>query len=205
MSGSRKPVTGLNLPPVSPVEQAKIHSIWDTIDKVEGEIAMKGFLPMDTPLYECPQITEDLLTTGSNEEYTQAFARQNAWFNYASQVHAQATSHLLQYENEMEMIESKLRTQFRKEISEGTRNKMSKDEMQDEINLDQRYAELKLIAQTYKQKKVQLQAYLDGIERGLRVISRQIEIRKMENDQNKVNPNRGQGYERGRNWGGRDD
>lgn len=200
----RKPVTGLQLPPVSPVEQQNIHSQWDTIGAIEGEIAMKGFVPMDTPLYECPQITEELLTTADHDAYTAAFTQQLAWFNYASQVLAQATSHLLQYENEMEMIESRLRTTFREEISGGTRSKMTKEEMQDEINLDKRYGELKLGAQKYKQKKIQLQAYVEGIERGLRVISRQIEIRKMEMEQNRVNiPGRG-GYQQGQNWGRRD-
>lgn len=204
----RKPVTGLSLPEgVSPPEQESIHKKWDTHGTIEGELAMKGFISMDTPTFECPQVTEELLTTADNNAYTRAYAQQNAWFNYASQVLAQVTSHLLQYENEMEMIESKMRVTFRNQIKSGMRDKMTKEEMQDEINLDARYSDLKHTAQTLKQKKIQLQAFVDGIERGLRVISRQVEIKKLEAEQNRTNiPGRG-GYQqpwRGQNYGNDD-
>jgi hypothetical protein len=201
----RKPVTGLQIPDIPPPEQESLHKKWDTINLVEGELAMKGFIPMDTPQYQCPQITEDLLTTANNEQYTQTYAQQLAWFNYSAQVLAGVTSHLLQYENEMEMIESKMRVAFRNGIRAGERDKMTKEEMQDEINLDVRYQELKHTAQMLKQKKTQLQAFVDGIERGLRVISRQVEIKKLEAEQNKTNiPGRQFGQQqpwRGGNYG----
>ncbi len=199
----RKPVTGLQLPTVSPPEQQKIHSTWDTIDKVEGEIAMKGFVPMDTPEFQCPQITPELLADADNKEYTTAYSQQNAWFNYASQVLAQVSSMLLQCENEMEMIDSRICSGLRRELKESG-EKMSAKQMQDEVNLDPRYAEVRLQAQVYKQKKIQLSAFLDGIERGLRLISRQVEIRRMESDQNRTNIP-GREFQRpGQPWRGRD-
>lgn len=183
----RKPTTGLQLPPVPPTEQQSIQQQWDTIGFVQGELAMKGFVPMDTPQFECPQVTEEVLTTADNNKYTEVYAQQLAWFNYSSQVLSQVTAHLLQHENEMDMISSRMRVAFRQEIKAGARDKMSKDEMEDEVNLNVRFAELKLDAQVLKQKKVQLQAFVDGIERSLRVISRQVEIKKIEAEGNRTN------------------
>jgi hypothetical protein len=198
----RNPVTGgLTVPKnvgVSETEQQNIHGKWDTIENVENELAMEGFVPMGTPEFECPQVTEDALTTPDSKEYTTTYARQLAWFNYSSQVLARVTAHLLQIENEMDFIESKLRKQFRevrrpKESGKGF-DKMSAEEMKDEIRLDPRYSELTLQAQVFKQKKTELSVFVEGIERGLKVISRQVEIRKMEIEQGRVNiPNRGYG------------
>ncbi len=204
---ARRPSTGLNLPAnvgIAESEAQKIHNKWDTADAVEGEIAMKGFVQSDIPPYQCPEVTEQVLTTEDNTEYTRVYAQLNSWFNYATQLHARVTTSLLQSENEMEMIESRMRVQFRERMRLGTKeDKMSAGEMQDQINLDPRYEELKLQAQIYKQKKITLAAFLDGIERGLRVISRQVEIRKMESDQSRVNiPGRSPQPGSGRNWNG---
>lgn len=193
----RHPVTGgLSLPTnigVGETEQSKIHSTWDTVDKVEGELAMEGFIPMMTPEFECPQVTEEELTTEDSKSYTQTFARQFAWFNYSSQVLARVTVRLLQIENEQAIIESRMRVGFKERMRNGA-PKMSEKDIQDQINLDPRYQELMLQAQNYKQKKTVLSAFAEGIERGLKVISRQVEIRKGEIEAGKVNiPGRGYG------------
>ncbi len=198
----RQPATGLRLPTVPPPEQENIHNVWDTVGQVEGEIAMKGFTPMDTPSFECPVITPEMLTTADNNAYSTMYAEQNSWFTYASQVQAQISTMLLQIENEMEMIESRTRVRFREDIKNGIRAKMGKDEMQDEINIDSRYSALKLELQIYKQKKVQLTSFVEGIERGLRLISRQVEIRRIESDQTRTNIP-GRGYDRNSPWRGR--
>lgn len=195
---ARRPSTGLNLPaattnvglPAS--EQQQIHNKWDTADRIEAELAMKGFVQMDLPAYPCPEVTEELLTTADNNEYSRVYAQQNAWFNYSSQLLARVTSSLLQAENEMEMIESRMRVEMRERIKgvkdeAGKALKMTAEQMQDEVNVNERYVELKLIAQEYKQRKITLSAFLDGIERSLRVISRQVEIRKMEAEQSRTN------------------
>jgi len=193
----RQPVTGgLSIPKnvgVGETEQQKIHSTWDTIDKVEAELGMDGFIPMTTPEFECPQVTEEELTTEDSKSYTQTFARQFAWFNYSSQVLARVTVRLLQVENEQAIIASKMRDGFKERIRNGA-PKMTVEEMKDQINLDPRYQELMLQAQIYQQKKTVLSAFAEGIERGLKVISRQVEIRKGEIEQSRVNiPNRGYG------------
>lgn len=207
---ARRPSNGLVLPaslglPAS--EEQQIHNKWDTADHIEAELAMQGFVQMPLPAYECPQVTEELLTTEDNTKYTTAYAQLNSWFNYSSQLLARVTTSLLQAENEMEMIESSMRVSMRERLKgakgdDGKPLKMTAEQMQDEVNVNERYVELKLIAQMFKQRKITLAAFLDGIERGLRVISRQVEIRKMEADQARTNiPGRSPYPGPGRQWG----
>lgn len=194
----RTPVTGgLQVPPnigVSESAQREIHKTWDTIGDVEADLAMSGFMPMQTPEFECPQVTEAALTTENSQEYTQTYARQLAWFNYSSQVLARVTAHLLQYENEMDTIEARIHVDRRARAKAAGEKPPSGDTLKQEVLMDPRHDELRRQAQVLKQKKIELQAFVDGIERGLKVISRQVEIRKMEIEQGRVNiPGRGYG------------
>jgi len=197
MTSERQPATGgLRVPRnigVAESEQKAVHNHWDTIGKVEGTLAMEGFVAMECPSFQCPMVTEEVLTTADSKAYTEAYAQQLAWFNYASQTLARATAHLLQVTNEMEMIEARMRRQFREGIRNGG-GKMTEKEMADEIMLDDRYSELLHFKQVTTQRKIELQAFTEGVERGLKVISRQVEIRKMEMEQSRVNiPGRGYG------------
>lgn len=193
---TRQPSTGgLSLPAnvgVGQAEQARTHHIWDTSAEVAEHLKAQGFFPMDAPQFELPTITEEVLTTADNNSYTTTYAQQLAWFNYASQTLARAKVEVLQTKNEMDMIESKMRKGFKDQIKSKVIEKMSEREIQDEINLDNRYAELKLYGQKMEQYKILVETFAEGIERGLKVISRQVEIRKMEVEQSRVNiPGRG--------------
>lgn len=200
MSISRQPVTGggLALPSnlgIGEAESQNVHQEWTSLDEQEQKLAAEGFSPMDTPTFMCPQITEDILTTADHKLYTTVYAQQLAWFNYASQNLSRAIAEILQVTNEMDVIEAKMRRGFREKMKIGGKEaKMTSEEMKDEILLNPRYTYLKLHHQQLSQYKIELSAYCEGIERGLKVISRQVEIRKMEMEQSRVNiPNRGYG------------
>jgi hypothetical protein len=190
MTNIRQPSTGgLSLPTnvgIGATEQAKAHHQWDTSGEVLDRLKAEGFWTMDTPTFELPRITVDVLTTADNTMYSKVYAEQLAWFNYASQILAGAKIEVLQTKNEMDMIESKMRKQFR-DSAKVNGIKPNEKDIQDEINIDTRYSELKLYGQKMEQYKIMLDTFSEGIERGLKVISRQVEIRKMEIEQGNVN------------------
>lgn len=199
MNGMRKPVVGgFVVPPLVGIGQRAeeaVHQEWNTLDGVENKLRQQGFSPMDTPAFACPLVTEDLLTTPDNKTYSEAFARQLAWFNYSSQNLARGIAELLQVQNEMELIAARLRRKFRQENKTNKKeDRLSGDDIQDEILLDPRYLELKHQEQKLQQYKSEMAAYYGGIERGLKTISRQVEIKKMESDQTRTNIP-GRGYE----------
>jgi hypothetical protein len=200
MNNPRQPFIGggLALPSsvgIGETESQMVHQEWTSLDEQEQKLAAEGFFPMDTPTFGCPQITEDVLTTADNKMYTTVYAQQLAWFNYASQNLSRSVAELLQVTNEMDIIEARMRKGFRERMRHGGKEaKMTAEEMKDEILLNPRYTYLKLHHQQLSQYKIELSAYCEGIERGLKVISRQVEIRKMEMEQSRVNiPNRGYG------------
>lgn len=189
---------GLSIPSnlgVGETAEQSVHQEWTSLDEQEEKLAFEGFSPMSTPDFGCPQITEEILTTSDNKLYTTVYAQQLAWFNYASQNLSRSVAEILQVTNEMDIIEARMRKGFRERMRVGGKeSKMTSEEMKDEILLNPRYTYLKLHHQQLSQYKIELAAYCDGIERGLKVISRQVEIRKMEIEQNRVNiPNRGYG------------
>jgi uncharacterized glyoxalase superfamily metalloenzyme YdcJ len=191
MGNTRQPSTGgLHLPTnvgIGQTEQQKTHHIWDTSGEVIERLKAEGFWTMDTPNYELPQITVETLTTADNTHYTTVYAQQLAWFNYATQILAKAKVEVLQTKNEMDLIESRMRKGFRDTAKANSIKPPSEQTIQDEINLDARYSELKLYGQKMEQYKIMLDTFAEGIERGLKVISRQVEIRKMEMEQTNVN------------------
>lgn len=192
MTNARQPVTGgLSLPKntgVGSTEEQAVHQQWTTLDEQEEKLASQGFVPMDAPSFTCPEITEETLTTADSKAYSTTFAQQLSWFNYSSQTLARCIAELLQVSNEMDIIEAKMRRGFRERMKlAGKDGKMTAQEMSDEILLDARYSYLLLRKQELTQYKTRLAAYTDGIERGLKVISRQVEIRKMELEQSRVN------------------
>lgn len=199
MNDTRQPITGgLKLPTnmgVGATTESQVHSMWNTLDEVEEQLAAEGFSRVGQPNFGCPQITEEALTTADNKSYTTTYAQQLAWFNYSSQTLARASAELLQVKNEMDVIDARMRKIFRERMQTGGKDaKMSAKDIEGEILLDARYSYLMHRQQQLTQYKIELGTYAEGIERGLKVISRQVEIRKMEMEQTRVNiPGRGFG------------
>lgn len=203
MENKRNPAapTGLQLPVgvgIAESEQKKLHHEYDTFDKIDSDLAMMGFIAPPLPEFECPAITEEILTTPDSKAYTTTYAQQLAWFNYSSQILSRIRAQLVQVTNEMEMIASKTRIDIKARIKASDEKKLSLPDIQDIINTDARYSELNLEHQKLLQSRILMDTIVEGIERGLKVISRQVEIRKIEIEQEKVNiPNRGYGNMRG--------
>jgi hypothetical protein len=199
MSNVRQPVTGgLSLPSsvgVGESQERRLHQQWDTIEEIEQKLLAEGFQPMAQPEFGCPQITEDTLTTADSKAYTGMYAQQLAWFYYASQALSRCSAELLQVTNEMSLIEATMRKGFRDRMKAGGKAaKMSAEEMGDLILLDPRYSYLLHRKQELTQYKLELGTYTENIDRGMKVISRQVELRKMELEQSRINiPNRGYG------------
>jgi len=167
------------------VEQAT-HNKWNTHDKVMTDIGMRGLMPTEMPENQCPVVTAEILTTADSTLYTTKYAELLSWFTYTSDMLAVVTSQLLQVTNEMEMIEARMRNQFREEMKNGG-PKMSAKEVEDVISIDIRHEELRLEKQKYQQFKTILGTHVENIERSMKVVSRQVEIRKLEVEQNRTN------------------
>jgi hypothetical protein len=181
----REPQTGgLHLPKdigVSDSEAQTIAHRWSTIGAVDARLKKFGIHDNMEPDIICPIVSAEELTNPDIQRYTVVYAAQLRWYNYAVRLHADIKAVLLGVENEMADIESAKRIHFR-QLDEGKKDKdkMSATEMKDLILQDPRYRELRLEEQHLSQQHLKMSAWVESLDRNLKVVSRQIENRRAE-------------------------
>ncbi len=189
----RLPVT---LPLGAGVEVAKtVAQKWDTIDDAIFELESHGLKTRDKPNFDCPELTADMLTTTESKSYTETYVHLNSWFGYASEIYAQVQATVLQYKNMKDILEAEGRKNARTVAEADTKTKKpTKEELEDRMLLNPEYQEVKLKLQRFQQSELLFKAKVESIERSLRVVSRQVEIRRLDQDQTRNSgnmPNRG--------------
>ena len=171
---------GLRLPDaLGPGEQQEhgVQNVWDTFDEVELEMTRMGFPPIPMPNFGCPELTADLLTTPNASQYTTAYQQMEGWHNYAINTLARMKALQLQIANEMSKIE--------RLVKDGAKptppaKKLTVDQLKDMVENHPRYEELKIEDQEWEQKKIILQSHCTRLEKDLKLLSRQVEIRRQD-------------------------
>jgi hypothetical protein len=186
-----KAPSNLGVPERTPVNN-QVHRRWDTFAEEEAKLHMQGFTDADKPLNEFPQLTAQQLTTLPNDQYTALHATYLEWFRYTAEIFAKLKANILQLDNEMEDIELTIK----RDMKGGRDKKPTADDLEIAVGTTPRYVELKQLKQRAEQAKILLETRVDYLERSLRVISRQVELRKIDAGQGMVNngmPARGRG------------
>lgn len=180
---------GLRLPNVlagiGANEEEEIHKSWDTYNDVKKYMEdTLGFMPPHEPQYPPPKLTIEDLTEAQGKDYTEKYLHFIGWFNYANQICASASAQILQYDNEIKIIEARMRENMRKQSTITTKGGKVKAppvvEMSDTIRLDPRIIELTQVKQWQSQLLVRMTALREEFESGRGLLSRQIEIKKLE-------------------------
>lgn len=158
----------------------EVHNQWDTIDQVLVEIMKEGFYPLDTPRYAMPMLTTESLTHFNPEQYGILIAQYEGWKSYTDSKLSIINGGILQCENEMDDIAVTLREEIRKSCEQSGEKKPAEERIKDMIKGTPRYRQLKLDHQKLVQAKALLQVHLDRLGRGLALLSRNIEMKKIE-------------------------
>lgn len=186
-----EPHGGLRVPgvisDVGESEAKEIHERWTMYPAVqqylETQLAMA--LPAE-PEFACPPLKVEDLTTPDGKAYTETYMQRVAWFGFFSERKAEHDAIVLEVEAEMGIIETRLRTNMRKNSLKKTRSGETKappvQEMEDVINSDTRYLELKQKLIFHKQILKRLNARVETLDREIKLTSRQVEIRRQEFD-----------------------
>lgn len=180
----------LQAPAVSDAAEKQIHSRWETIQRVLTRLAARGItIPEQSPPFPIPQVTTTLVSA-DNQEYLKINAQYLAWLNFVLPHVAFVKGCLLEVENEMTHIATVYRdTTRRKEEHSRRADKTPKEEVEDQISLDPRYIELKQFEQELLQERYLLDAQSEILERTLRVISRHVEVKKLDLEMNRTGAN----------------
>lgn len=191
------PMGGLQVPKnigISSKEMTDILTTFSTQEEVEKGLAEMGIVDKPKPLFGIDDITAEILTTTDSREYTTVYARQLAWYNYISPIYAKACSGLIEAENKLTLIEANIR----KVVIETNKLRAKEDRLNAEgINTevlnDETYQGVLLEVQKMKQYKLRLEAFMENVGRNMKVLSRQVEIKKVEIEGNQREGNLGRG------------
>ena len=176
---------GLRLPrntALSDEDREHATDSWDTFTAVQEELATQGFMVATAPPpFPAPEVSAEQLTTDLNKNYTTLYAQQLAWLNYTGPILAAVKAKLLQANNALRDVEEKVRKQQREKNKHLAReDRLSKEDIEGVIWSDPTYRPILLEKQRLEQAKSMLDAYVESLGNSMRVISRQVEIRRLE-------------------------
>lgn len=163
-----------------------IRQHWDTIAGVESEIAEKGLADHARPNEVCPELTAAILTGPDSKQYTEVYVLLNSWFSYMGELLAQVKARVVQYQNMQSILEAQTRKAAKEIATSAGVKKPSEAELNERLLLNPEYLEVTHELQKYQQAKIVLDAKVDNIERSLRLISRQVEIRRQDIEQQRT-------------------
>lgn len=181
---------GLALPDfigINDTELEELKEKHDTFDEVELTMTRLGFNPKEKPRYQCPELTPEILATVNMQQYSSTYTQFNSWHSYAHNVLARLKAHRLGIEHEMSSIGRHIRMSAHK--NKGAGKGPSKDYLADLVESNPRYAQLSLEKQKLDQQVTLTESNVDSLERDLRLISRQVELLRMEHDAGMVGSN----------------
>lgn len=177
---------GLSIPGgvgLSTGEVQEILTRFATLSDVEENLAKMGFpAQREQPNFPLPEITVSVLTKYNNDQYSEVYAQLLAWFNYLVPIHADAKAALLQAQNQLDLVEASTQERLVEQNKNKTKGegRLTEAEIKNKVLCDPTYQTALLEVQTRKQAFIKLDAYWDIADRGLKVISRQIEVKKIE-------------------------
>jgi hypothetical protein len=154
----------------------QLNEHWDTFDAVEADLAKLGIFPLEKPRSVIPDVTAELLTSHNNVQYAEAFARMRAWYDYILNVRARQKALEIQLENQMDILATDTKQAFLRHAEDHGMKKPSEEMIKHYVKAQPRYQELIREIQPIKQTLVILDGRLDGLDKGLKILSRNLEL-----------------------------
>lgn len=180
---------GMNLDPsalgLSISDMGRIAQRLDTFEKqydiLNTRIAIDNMRVR--PPYELKRLAASDLTTMDAAEYSRTYVEQLGWYSYLTMELSVVRAKLLQASNRMELIEATLKKRYMEQnrMVSG-REKLTQEEIRAYIVIDTDYQTETVAHQELKQQQLILEAAVGISEYNLKVISRQVEIRKVEQE-----------------------
>lgn len=183
--------SGLQLPNVVGIgaqQEGYISQTWETIDDVELEASRSGIPPLPRPDHIIPVLTNEKLMTSSNSQYTDMQLEIKAWKDYVADRYGRIRARQLQVENEMNEIAVSFRAPLRAQrvgLKKTDDGYYTDKRIEDEIEMQPRYRELKLKLQMLTQEEMVIESRLKALSGDLAIISRAVELRKQEWEENR--------------------
>lgn len=166
-----------------------IQAHFSTSDEVmQGLKEEMGYVPVPQPHYACPVLNAEMLTTSNWKTYSQNYAMFKGWWDFYNEKLAEVTNCVVQYKNMLSMIETATK-KTQRELARATREKLTVDMLKERVLENPEYQAALLELQRYTQAKALLQAKFESLDKSLSMLSRQVEIRRLDLEQVQVGSN----------------
>lgn len=184
---------GLNLPNnlgIGAGEETEVRERWRTLEFVQERLREWRVPENVVPDFEYVRVTAEMLLTASLTEYTRLYTGQLRWFSYINRLLAGVRGELLEVRNQLRQVELTTRKYLRAQnnaLPKAARAPAA--ELDEAVETDVVYIELKLSCQTLEQTKLELEATAEELSESLKTVSRQIENRKTQDGYGDRNAN----------------
>lgn len=163
---------------------------WDTFTQVMEAVEKIGLHARTLPEYEIPEVDALVLTAPDSFQYTELHTKLLSWWQPMAEMTAQIKAGVLQMENMLEEVEAATRDALREESKQLPKQERYTAEcLKDKVVLNPEVARVKRSLQVVQQRKLIFEARLEALERALKLVSRQIELRKLDFEGSRVNSN----------------
>lgn len=163
---------------------------WEGVhDEAQLEVWHMGFTPIQKPDFTCPVLDPKALTTADLTSYAEMHARFQRWHNYAEYTLARAESILIGIKRQIDQLEAQLKVMYADYPNPHTGRPYSVSDRQSLVESNPRYVELLRDQTKFEQIKKQMEAYVNGLSKSTGLISRHIELRKLDMEGDRVGNN----------------
>jgi hypothetical protein len=159
----------------------ELKKYWEgTHDEAEFELHHIGFVRIPRPSYTCPPIDPKALSQMNLVQYAETHLRYVAWMNYAENTLAYAKSMLIGVKRQMEELSNRLRITYATTKNPNTGKPFGVDDRKLLAESNPRYVELLRERTKLESMKELAESQFSSLSGTAAVISRHIELRKMD-------------------------
>jgi hypothetical protein len=163
-----------------------IRSRFSTVAEVTQNLReTMGYVPQTTPQFACPMLTAEMMTTVDWNSYSVNYVTFKVWWDFYREKLAEVTNMVLQHKNMLTMIEVRTKKAVR-EIAEATGEKLTVERLKDRVLENAEYQDVMLELQRWQHAKELVEAKFESLDKSMFMISRQVEIRRVDIEQHRV-------------------
>lgn len=162
-------------------ETKELAASWERIhDEATMELSHFGFGQLPQPAFTCPPLDPKALSNMDLVQYGETHMRYVAWLNYSENMLAYVKSMLLGSKRQMDELHTKLKVSFRQTKNPETGRVFSADDARALSEQNPRYLELLRETTKLESMKLIMDSHVESYNKICSVISRHIELRKMD-------------------------
>lgn len=154
---------------------------WDTFNGVEGTVISLGLGELHQPENECPNLTAEMLNEVNSSNFSNTQQWFASWLSFCTELQARVDAQVLQYENMLMVLTAETKKNYRDQHElAGSGKRLTVDELNQKLVLSSEYLSVKHSLQQLEQKKLLLRARVDTLDNSVRLLSRRIELAKID-------------------------